>query len=357
MPRVRTIVSILCLIVLCASVAAQTPAAGLAPPGVDVPGVWHLGRVTGDLDRIIAFYHDLLGLGLRGPRDQARMFAVNKTINEFVGVPSSAEYRAAFLPIAGTSTATDAQNQIYLEVFEFRNVDRRQLIPALFNPGVSSVRFVVRDLDKAVAAAKAAGVSIVTAGGEAIPVPTPVGLSGSARAIVIRDPDGYPVELMQLTPAPQSLAPEGNNVLGAHMSVVVSDLAAALDFYRGFIGSDVQTRDGSGWLTNAASSQLRSIPNIEYRTAAVLLPGSAITLELIQFRGVEQTPYRPIFQDIGFGHIALLAKDIEAMHARMNRLGSKALSQSGSWTQFNPTTRALYTRDRDGFFIEVLERR
>ena len=146
-------------------------------------------------------------------------------------------------------------------MFEFRNVDRRQLIPALFNPGVSSLRFVVRDLDKVVAAAKAAGVSIVSAGERAggLRANARGSLWFSQRAIMIRDPDGYPVELMQLTPAPQSLAPEGNNILGAHMSVVVNDLTAGLDFYRGFIGSDLQTREGSGWLTNTAFSQLRGI--------------------------------------------------------------------------------------------------
>ena len=174
---------------------------------------------------------------------------------------------------------------------------------------------------------------------------------------MIRDPDGYPVELMQLTPAPQSLAPEGNNILGAHMSVVVSDLTAAsrllsaLHRIRSADAGRFRMADEHG----VQPAQKHPERRVSHGGRAA--PGSAITLELIQFRGVEQTPYRPIFQDIGFGHVALLARDIEAMHARMNRLGSRALSQSGSWTQFNPTTRALYTRDRDGFFIEVLERR
>ena len=174
---------------------------------------------------------------------------------------------------------------------------------------------------------------------------------------MIRDPDGYPVELVQMTPTPPSLAPADSNILGAQMSVVVTDLARSLDFYRRFWGADVQTWEGAGWQTSRGFSQLRGIADVEYRTAAALLPGSTIRLELIQFRGVEQTPYRPVFQDMGFGHVAIVAKDVEVMLSRMKQLGVSALARSGSWTQFNPSLRAIYTRDLDGFFIEIIERR
>jgi catechol 2,3-dioxygenase-like lactoylglutathione lyase family enzyme len=354
----RKYAAILCLLGVCGStVLAQTSPGGIAPAGADVPAVWHLGRVTGDLERIIAFYHDLLGLGLRGARNQPRVFTSNTMNNEFVNAPAHAEYRAAFMPIPGASAATEPQNQIYLEAFEYRNIDRRQIIPALTSPGVSSLRVLVRDLDRVAEAAKAAGVAIITTGGVPVAVPVPAGLTGSARAIMIRDPDGYPVELMQVTPAPSSVAPDTSNVLGAQMTVVVTDLAASLDFYRRFVGPDLQAWEGNGWQANKAFSQLRSIADAEYRTAAVLLPGSAIRLELIQFRGVEQAPYRPVFQDIGFGHVALVARDIEVMLSRMKQLGVRTIAQSGTYTQFNPTLRAIYTRDLDGFFIEVIERR
>lgn len=167
---------VLCLVAVCGPVVlAQTRADSLTPPGADVPAVWHLGRVTGDLERIIAFYHDLLGLGLRGARNQPRLFTSNQTNNEFVNAPANAEYRAGFLPIPGAAPATDLQNQIYLEAFEYRNIDRRQIIPSLVSPGVSSLRLFVRDLDKVIAAAKAAGVSIITEGGVPVQVQTPAG--------------------------------------------------------------------------------------------------------------------------------------------------------------------------------------
>jgi len=90
------------------------------------------------------------------------------------------------------------------------------------------------------------------------------------------------VELMQVTPALSSLAPVESNILGAHMSVVVTDLARSLDFYRRFIGADLQTWEGAGWQTSKAFSQLRDIADIEYRTAAAMLPGSSSVASVFQ---------------------------------------------------------------------------
>ena len=104
------------------SVGTATPTAdsglsksepGLVPPGIDAPPsahferVWHLGRVTGDLERIIAFYHDLLGLDLRGTRDQRLPFLTNSSLDEFVSAPEGAQFRAVHLPIPGASSISD----------------------------------------------------------------------------------------------------------------------------------------------------------------------------------------------------------------------------------------------------------
>ena len=179
---------------------------GIAPAGADVPAVWHLGRVTGDLERIIAFYHDLLGLGLRGARNQAaavRQQQDQQRVRQCSGECRISRGLPADTGNVGCDRAAESDLSRSLRVPEHRPA---QIIPALFNPGVSSLRLLVRDLDKVIEAAKAAGVAIVTAGGAPVAVPAPAGLTGSARAIMIRDPDGYPVELMQVTPAPASVA-------------------------------------------------------------------------------------------------------------------------------------------------------
>ncbi len=338
------------------AMAQGPPPAGIHAEGSLLQRVWHLGRVTGDLHRIIDFYHDVLGLQLRGVRSPIPFFSV-AAINEFVNAPPHAEFRAAFLPIQGTSAATAEQDQIYLEAFEYRNIDRRQAVPPLSSPGASSLRLIVRNLDASVEAVKKAGASVVTRGGEALAVSPPAGLPGSARAIVVRDPDGYPVELMQLVPSASTPAPASSRVLGAQMTVVVANVERSLAFYRRLAGPDLQAESPSAWRADASVSRLRAIPDVELRTATIGLPGSTIALELVEYRGVEQTPHRPVFQDIGHAHVAFLVSNIQATMERLTAAGAVSISRAGTWTQINPTTRAVYTRDPDGFFLEILERR
>jgi catechol 2,3-dioxygenase-like lactoylglutathione lyase family enzyme len=347
---------IACLVVLATTLVLAQGAPTVTPEGSLVQKVWHLGRVTGDLHRIIDFYHDVIGLNLRGARSPIPFYSV-AAINEFVNAPAHAEFRAAFLPIQGTSAATVAADQIYLEAFEYRNIDRRQVLPPLTSPGASSLRLLVRDLNAVIAKAKAANVSVLTAGGEAVAVPAPAGMTGTARAVMLRDPDGYPVELMEISPPLPTFAPAESPVLGAHMVVVVDDLAASLKFYRRLVGTELQASAPSAWQPSAAVSRLRAIPDLASRTASIRLPGSAIALELVEYRDAPPSTYRPAFQDIGHGHVAFIVKDIQETVQRMKAAGATSISKAGTWTQINPTTRAVYTRDPDGFFLEILERR
>lgn len=328
-----------------------------APAAEDLQRVWHLGRVTGDLERIIHFYHDVLGLNLRGEREAAIPFYSVAAINEFVDAPANAEFRAAFMPIPYASDERNPQNQIYLEAFEYRNIERHQLIPPLSDIGVSSMRVFVMDIDAVLAKVKAAGETVLTNGGEPVNVAAPRGFSGTARAVMLRDPDGYPVELMQLTDGPALPAIRSNaQVVGMQMTLVVENLERALDFYQRFAGSELNTQAASDWQPTGFS-ELRNLVPIEWRNASVQLPGSTLQLELVELRGVSQQRYTPKFQDIGFGHIAFMVRDIEVLHKRMGEFGLKTLSASGTWTQINPNLRAIYTRDPDGLFLELIEQR
>lgn len=334
--------------------ATTAPPSGAAPAG-DILRAGHLGRSIGDIGRTIHFYHDLLGTGLAGEREPLPRFFSSPPLTDFVTSPPQAEYRAINMPIPGTSVNPGTVPEMVVEVIEFRNFDRHQYQPGLQDPGVSNLKLIVRDLDSALATLKEAGVLIVTAGGEPVTVtPTP-GLSGSARAIIVRDPDGYPVELVQLTPTPASNAPADSNIIGAHIALVVNDLDTSLNFYSTLLGPDLQTWQADDFSVDAAYNQLRNTPNAERRLATMLLPGTATIMELIQYRGIASTPYRPEVQDIGVGHVAFMVRDIEQMMQRLGALNTPTMGRNGGWYNLGPTTRALYARDPDGFFLELME--
>ena len=264
---------------------AQAPAAGMAPSGADVPGVWHLGRVTGDLERIIAFYHDLLGLGLRGARNQPRLFTSNKMNNEFVNAPASAEYRAASMPIPGASAAAELQNQVYLEAFEYRNIERRPdhsgagqsgcFEPASPRPRSRQRRGGGQGCRRgshhcgwsAVAGADASRLNRIVAGDHG---QRSRRLSGGADAGDARAAIGRTREKQRR---------RRTDVSGRVGSLGLAEFLPPLHRLR------LTNVGRCRWQTSKAFTQLRGIPDAEYRTAAALLPGSAVRLELVRIPG------------------------------------------------------------------------
>ena len=94
---------------------------------------------------------------------------------------------------------TQLKGAFNFELTQFGNLERQMnKQPDIADPGAPMMKMLVRDLDAVVANAKKVNAPIVTKGGVPVMAPTPI---GSAKAIIMRDPDGYFVEAIQATPA------------------------------------------------------------------------------------------------------------------------------------------------------------
>src|ERR1022692_2487893 len=229
--RALVVISLMLLIVVPIA-SAQTswatldaPPSGIAPSG-DVLRPGHLGRQIGNVEQTMHFYYDLIGLELRGTRDQPRPFSAHRGLQEFVELgqdvsdPYDAYSRAALLPIPGTAAAPGGP-EMTIEAIEIKGIKSRPYVPALTDPGASYLKLIVVDLDQTLKLLKDELVPIITAGENPIELSGWPGITGKMRAVFVRDPDGYPVELMEVTPAPATTAAPGSKVLGARVAIVV----------------------------------------------------------------------------------------------------------------------------------------
>lgn len=93
----------------------------------------HMGLQVADLDRSIAFYRDILGFEIA--------FAWNPQaayIDELVGYPD-VDLHAAILRLPGSD--------VFLELLDYRNVERTPVDTRTANPGTAHIAFFVDDLD------------------------------------------------------------------------------------------------------------------------------------------------------------------------------------------------------------------
>ncbi|MEA2608225.1 MAG: lactoylglutathione lyase [Chloroflexota bacterium] len=138
----------------------------------------HTGLQVRDLDRSVAFYRDLLGFEV--------VFAWNPKapyIGELVGYPDVDLHAAVLRP---------PNSDVFLELLEYRDVDRTPVDTRTANPGTAHTAWFVDDVDALYAELVAKGVEAVSP-----PVTPTIGPNQGGRAVYMIDPDGIRVELIQ----------------------------------------------------------------------------------------------------------------------------------------------------------------
>jgi lactoylglutathione lyase len=145
-----------------------------------VDGVSHFGIQVSDLNRSIAFYRDDLGLEL------VTQWTRNESyIQELVGYPGVELHVAVFrLP----------RSDSFLEILEYRRVERRPIDPGTANPGTAHLCLYVEDLDALYERLRASDTSFVSE----VKTPT-VGPNAGGKVVYMLDPDGIRVELLETT--------------------------------------------------------------------------------------------------------------------------------------------------------------
>lgn len=338
----------------------DAPPVGVAPAG-DVLRPGHLGRQIGNVELMIHFYNDLIGLDLLGPRGRPRPFGSRDTgpaLLEFVqlgqGVPNpmDARNRAVILPISGTSPAKGSEMAI--EAIEIKNIASKPYKPSMSDPGASHLKLFVRNLDKTLAILKDELVPVITVGEKPVTLSDYPGLSGKIRAVFVWDPDGYPVCLMELTPPPASTAAPESNILGARIAMVVDDLETTCRWFQNLVGPDLKFWLSSGFIGDKTFTDLTNTPG-QFRMAMALIPGSPVVMEFIEYKDHRKNYVRPHIQDPGAAHILFMSKDVDIVMPRMKAAGLTTLSATGGPVFIGPTTRSFFVTNPDGFWAEFMD--
>lgn len=148
---------------------------------MSVTGSIHTGISVQDLERSIAFYVDHFGFTVR-----QRRVVPDAYIGVITGYPG-VEMHQAFLDIPNSSH--------WLELNEYRNIERGSIDPASGNVGTVHLCVKVDDLMGMYERMSAAGVEFVNP-----PIEPTAGPNVGGLVVYLKDPDGVRIELIQ-TPA------------------------------------------------------------------------------------------------------------------------------------------------------------
>jgi catechol 2,3-dioxygenase-like lactoylglutathione lyase family enzyme len=293
-----------------------------------------------DLDTTLAFYRNVFGLN-GNPQDFP-----NPAVPLLTDAPG-VTLRLSMLALPGG---------MRFELTHFKGLERKPAQAKYTDPGAASLVFYLRDIDGAVANAKKANAPIVTTGGAPVEITT---AQGKVRSIILRDPDGFFLQLVQETPAAN--APEGSansgagNVQRVSLAYTMESADATRAFYTGKLG--IELTGSSAFSKDPAMLQLVGAPaGTEFRKLSGVIPGPPASVEFTEFRGLPRTKFHLRVRDPGAPAMAIQVNDETATIGQMKASGTNIISANGEIVDFGGGTHTIFVEDPNGMNLEIFER-
>lgn len=326
------------------SLSAQTraqPPALPAPTGLVVGSGNFFSPIVRDLDEAIAFYRDGLGLEVAGEPGSAEN---NQPLRDMFGLPDARIRWTVARPQGMTSG---------VEIVEISDASGKPLARRVQDAGAVTLIAFVRDLDATLARLKALGAPIVSHGGE--PSSLPFG-EQSAKMVVVQDPDGHFVELVEPERMPATQTPADANVVDVRVRLTVADVERSMALYRDGLGLAVLTPPTSG--DNPVVSAALGVVGARYRFGIMQVPASGLVFEVMDYANIDRAVVRGRLQDPGSTRMQLRVRDVDAAVAELEKGGGTVVSTGGRPLELpipNGSLKVAIVREPDNLFVVLIE--
>ena len=173
-----------------------------------------------------------------------------------------------------------------------------------------------------------------------------------SKAIMLRDPDGFYVELIQPDSPPATPA---GNMLSVSFAFTVSDTERMMKIFRDALGFQPQP---SAFQSDKPRLALMGLPRAELRRTTALVPGTTFQIEFLEFNGIDRKPVHSRPRDPGSPLLRLVVRDLDSALKAVTSAGLKIASHEGNpVTLVNPNggLRAAIAAAPDNLFIQLLQ--
>jgi catechol 2,3-dioxygenase-like lactoylglutathione lyase family enzyme len=324
-----------------------------------VIGLMHAIHSTNDVEKTLAFYQEV--------------FALNGRVNGFdpkgpriLTNSPTASLRVAMMNLTGHA----GPSALNFELTQFGDLPRQEnMRPDIQDSGAPMMKWLVRDLDTVVANAKKVNAPIITKGGAPVTASTPI---GAAKAIVMRDPDGYFVEAIQATPAiiaatdaeplpgrgrganaAPATPPPPSQVVGAIIGLTVRDMDETLKYWNGVLAMEMPKADK--FSNDQATLDLLGLPKgASYRISSGVISGSPARIEFIEIKGVPRKSFDLRVTDAMACGMAIRIGHIRDVLAKIKASGGRVLSKDEQLVEWSDQIRNVFVKDPNGLNLELV---
>jgi predicted enzyme related to lactoylglutathione lyase len=312
--------------------AAPAPAPTTGPRTVSA-GMLHVNVAS--LTQSLAFYRDVLGM---------EMFQAPTTPNangNLTNVPGA---------MISTARVRAPGGSFQMEMVEWTGTPLRPQQLHIQDPGEIMLAFNVRDFDAKLAGAKKLGLQVVSKNGEPY---VSQGRGGPNKAIMLRDPSGFIVELtdVNFNPATAASAPAGG-ITSVAIWFSVADLAQTVNFYNKAFGTSMAAPNPA----NPANDRIKGLfndPSIAtMRNTRATFPNTDLTVNFQEFTGPAKKAVHHRVVDPGG---PIMTFNVEEFPAVMQQVvANGGMIGDGDASAPVPTAvAATWVRDPNGVLLRV----
>ncbi len=300
-----------------------------APAG-DIVGVGNFSHIVQNLDKSLEFYHNVLGLEVAVNQPFSPNLAIAKLGNTVGG-----QSRYAALKVPGS--------EIGVELIEYKDIERKPQHPHFYDPGAANMILRVRDLDAVFAKLQKFGATVITAAGK------PVTINNTIHVVFVQDPDGFVVELGQGTPP----AGSSGNVFGGAFELSVVNSEESVKFYNDLLGFSMKL--GAEFNTNKLMAETAGAPGASFRQSRAMIPGTSVSMTLIEFKDINRKPLKGRVQDPGTAILQLRVHDVTALTKKLKGAGVPVVTTGGEPFEVGPGLKIAIVRDPNNLMLELLQ--
>ena len=171
---------------------------------------------------------------------------------------------------------------------------------------------------------------------------------GKSKAIVVRDPDGFYVELVEGPAGPNEAT---GNLVGVSLMISVADTDKTLHLYRDLIG--IPLHPDTGFAADEALSKPLGVKGGKVRHSVGVVPGSNFQVDFVEWKGVDRKPAAVHSYDPGAGILRVRVKEIDPFVANLKDAGVLVASGGGGPVEQNPMNHFCILSDPNSFFFQL----
>jgi len=304
-----------------------------APAG-EIVGVGNFSHIVQNMDKSLEFYRDVLGFEVAVNQPFSPNLAIAKLGNTLGG-----QSRYAALKVPGSG--------IGVELIEYKDIERKPQHPHFYDPGAANMILRVRDLDAVFAKLQKFGATVITAAGK------PVTINNTIHVVFVQDPDGFVVELGQGTPQADSKVPASSNVFGGAFELSVVNSEESVKFYNDLLGFSM--KPGAEFNTNKLMAETAGAPGASFRQSRAMIPGTSVSMTLIEFKDIARKPLKGRVQDPGTAILQLRVRDVAALTKKLQAAGVPVVTTGGEPVDVGPGLKIAIVRDPNNLMLEFLQ--